>query len=619
MAPAGGRVAVRRPGCKPETRINGVAAHRVKGRIDMAAKEASERFRVARQCARGIGMVSLVFCLTVATLLVMDDARSGAAETVRSDVLSQSLAKGRTSQSDAQAVAFARELDRLARHAYFSSLTFRQGGMVLLVLGLLATAGAFGVAWRLSLSIPDPRNVAERDPARVDRLALNAVLGAGIALLTVAAALEMRRGRTGPSEAERAQRARLTNPDVKPGEAHVCPCKRGTTREAMENQWPFLRGPTSSGRVSFTNAPVAWNGETGQNIKWKTALADGGASTPVVWGNRLFLTSGDAAARTISAYDAETGKMLWSSGVPDGGAKTGDPLPEVGEDTGFAASSPACDETRVYAVFGTGDLAALDREGKILWQVYLGRPKNTYGYASSLVYRGEMLIVQWDQEEHGRILAVDKATGKTLWETPRDAGMSWSTPVLMPLCDKPLLLIHAKQQTCGFELSTGKKLWQVDAVDGEIAPSLAWEGDVWLAANAYSKMVAFKMPPTGDPQQLWAWEDGNLPDVASPVIADGMVYVVTDAGEVMCHELKDGKQIWHKEYPDGFYASPIVADGKLYAVDRAKGVFHIYATGREGRELSANPMGDPIRATPAFANGRIYVRGKKNLWCIEQR
>lgn len=583
----------------------------------VAGKEASERFCVARQCARGIGWVSLVFCLTVAALLVADSVRSGAAETVRAEVLAQSLAKGRSTQADAQAVAFARELDRLARHAYFSSLTFRQGGMALLVLGLLVTAGCFGLAWRLSLSIPDPRGAAEGDPARSDRLALNAVLGTGIVLLVLAAVSEVRRGRAVPPVAERTLRAQLTNPEIKPGEAHVCLCKRGTTRESMENQWPFLRGPTSSGRASFTNVPTAWNGETGQNIKWKTALARGGASTPVVWGDRLFLTSGDAAARTVFAYDAETGKPLWSADVPDGGAKAGEPLPEMGEDAGFAASSPACDETRVYAVFGTGDLAALDREGKIVWQVYLGRPKNTYGHASSLVYSGSMLIVQWDQEEHGRLLALDKTTGKTLWETPRDAGMSWSTPVLMPLCDKPLLLVHAKQQTCGFELATGKKLWQVDAVDGEIAPSLAWDGDVWLAANAYSKMAAFKVPPEGEPQKLWEWEDGNLPDVASPVIADGLAYLVTDAGEVMCHDLKDGKQIWHKEFPDGFYASPVVAAGRLYAVDRAKGVFHVYVLGREGRELAANPMGDPVRATPAFANGRIYVRGQKNLWCIE--
>ena len=579
----------------------------------MACKGMNERFQTLRQCARGTGLVALVFSLTVAVLLAADAVRSGPAETVRSEVLSRALTQGRTESGDTQAVDFARELDRLARRAYFNSLTFRQQGMVLLVLSLIVTAGCFGVAWRLSLGIPDPRTLGGDDPARSDRWAVNAVLAAGTALLIASAALQFRNAR--PSAADRALRARLTNTELKPGEVNICPCRRGTPQVALAEQWPFLRGPDMSGRTTLTNMPVAWNGETGQNIRWKTDLPRAGASTPVVWGDRLFLTAGDATARTVMAYDTATGRQLWSAAIPDG-AKGSAPLPETTEETGFAASTPACDETHVYAIFSTGDLAAVGRDGKIVWQVYLGRPKNTYGHASSLVYCGEMLIVQWDHEEGGRILAVDKNTGKTLWETPREAGMSWSTPLVMPLCDAFVLIVHATSQTWGMELATGKKLWQVEAVGGEVAPSLTWEGDVWLAANCYSRMAAFKMPPEGEPQMLWEWDTGNLPDVASPLIHDGLVYLVTDAGEVRCHDLADGKELWLKEFDDGYYASPVAADGKIYVVDRMKGVFRVYAAGREGTELSVNPMGDAVSATPAFAGDRIYVRGDKHLWCI---
>jgi len=581
----------------------------------MFCKGMAEQVQTLRQCARGVGFVALVFSLTVAALLAADAYHSGPSETVRSEVLTQSLANVRATPQDAQAAAFALELDRLARRAYFNSLTFRQGGMALLVLGLLVTAGCFGVAWRLSLKIPDPRTLGGEDPARSDRLAVNAVLATGIALLLGAAALQIAHGRRATPPADRTLRASLKNPDLKPGEAHVCPCRKGTPQTALAEQWPFLRGPSMSGHASFTNAPVTWNGETGANIRWKTELKQNGSSTPVVWGKRLFLTAGDATARCVTAHDTETGALLWRTEVPDG-TKTGEPLPEAGADTGLAASTPACDEKHVYAVFATGDLAALDHAGKPVWQIYLGRPKNTYGHASSLVYCGEMLIVQWDQEEHGRILALDKNTGKTLWETPRDAGMSWSTPVVMPLCDRFILLIHASQQTWGLELATGKKLWQVEAVTGEVAPSLAWEGDVWLAANCYSKMIAFKLAQQGDPQKLWEWEEGNLPDVASPVIAGGLVYLVTDAGEVSCHDLTDGKQVWRKEFEDGFYASPVVSGNAVYVVDRVKGAFRVFDAGRESRELSVNPLGDPVSATPAFAGGRIYVRAKKHLWCI---
>ena len=149
----------------------------------MTCKGMTERYQTLRQCARGAGFVALIFSLTVAALLTVDWHRSGPAATVRSEVLNQVLAQGRATPQDEQAVSFARELDRLARRAYFNSLSFRQGGMLLLVCGMLATAGAFGIAWRLSLLIPDPRRLAESDPSRADRLTVTAVLASGLVLL----------------------------------------------------------------------------------------------------------------------------------------------------------------------------------------------------------------------------------------------------------------------------------------------------------------------------------------------------------------------------------------------------------------------------------------------------
>ena len=580
----------------------------------MACKGRERRDRTLRQCARGVGLVALVFSLTVASLLAIDAARVGPAETVRSEVLMQALAQSRSESATTQTVAFAREMDRLARRAYFNSFSFRQQGMALMVLGLLITAGCFGVAYRLSLRIPDPRTIDGNDPARADRWAVNAVLAAGALLLVGATILQVRQ-RHADSVADRALRASLVNPALKPGETHVCPCRRGTSAADLAAQWPFLRGPEMSGRTTLTNLPLAWDGTTGKNIRWKSKLPRGGSSTPAVWGQRLFLTAGDEQTRSVMAYDTATGELLWSTDIPDG-AKGGEPLPETSDDTGFAASSPACDESHVYAIFASGDLAALDHDGKIVWQLYLGRPHNTYGHASSLVYCGEMLIVQWDQEEHSRILALDKTCGRTLWETPRTAGMSWSTPLIMPLCDGYVLLVHASGKTCGMELATGKKLWEVEAVTGEIAPSLTWEKDIWLAANCYSRMVAYRMPQEGAPEMLWEWDEGNLPDVASPVIADGLVFLATDAGEVLCHDLADGKQLWYKEFEDGYYASPVAAEGRVYIVDRKKGLFRVYAVAREAKELSVNPMGEAVCATPAFANGQIFVRGHSHLWCI---
>jgi outer membrane protein assembly factor BamB len=585
----------------------------------MLTKERGKKYRLVRQSARNIGFVALVFSLTVAALLATDWMRTDVTATVRSDVLAQALAQGRTASHDEQTVAFARQMDLLARRAYFSGFTFRQSGMFLLVVGLLVTAGCFGLAWRMSLLIPDPRGVAEGDLAFTDRRAVLLVIGSSIVLLLVASAMEMRQARRQPPAAEAALRARLKNPALKPGEEHVCPCRKGTQQAAMDKQWPFLRGPTMNGVASAVTPPTNWDVASGTNIKWKQPLEFKGASSPAVWGERIFLTTGDKEARRVLAYHTETGDRVWDVKIPDGETK-GALLPEPSEDAGFAAASAACDETHVYAIFGTGDLVALDHAGKIVWQLYLGRPDNSYGHGSSLVYCGQMLIVQWDHDKDGKVMAVDKLTGKVLWETPRtDVGMAWSTPLVMTVCDLPQVIVNATHHTWGLEMATGKKLWAVDAVGGEVAPSLSCEGDIWVAANAFSRMIAFKMQPDGTPKQLWLWDDGGLPDVSSPVVFNQLVFFVTDGGDIACHDLETGKRIWEKQSDEGFYMSPIVAEGKMYVADREKGVFRLYAADKEGKELAMIPMGEAVNATPAFVGTRLYIRSTSTLWCVEEK
>ncbi|MDA3923593.1 MAG: PQQ-binding-like beta-propeller repeat protein [Kiritimatiellae bacterium] len=581
----------------------------------MDNKKIIARYELLRQCARGMAFVALVFTFTVGTLLSLDWYKSGQSITVRSEVLERALANVRDNPQNQAAVELARELDQLARHTYFNSMTFRQNGMMLLVLGLIAAAAGFGLAWRLGLQIPDPRGIVSANPEKGDKLAVRALLGAGVCLTVFAVILQVRHSPATKPVADRALRAGLTNKALTNGQQHVCACMLGPKKDELMEQWPNLRGPTMSGRTAIEKAPLKWDGTKGSGIKWKVELPASGSSTPAVWNNKIFITTGSVKARRCYCYDTESGKQLWMTDIPDG-TKSAEELPQVTEDTGFAASSPACDADRVYVIYGTGDLAALDHSGNIVWQRYLGRPENSYGHASSLTYQGEMLLIQWDQDEDAKIMAVNTKSGKIIWETPREVGLSWSSPIVMTSCDKPIVLVHACDSTWGVELATGKKLWEVNAVGGEVAPAVTWEGDTWVAANCYSRMIAFKLKPGADPEQLWIWEDGNLPDVASPVMMDGLIYIVTDSGEVICHDLKDGKEVWLKEFEDGFYASPIIAAGRLYAVDREKGVFRVFETGREGKEIAVNPMGEGVNATPAFVGESIYVRGSKHLWCI---
>ncbi len=573
------------------------------------------RYELLSQCARNMAFVALIFTFTVGALLSLDWYKSGQSTTVRSEVLERALANVRENPENQETVQLARELDKLARHTYFNSMTFRQNGMMMLVLGLIAAAAGFGLAWRLGLKIPDPRGVVSADPAKGDKLAVRALLGAGVLLTLFAVILQVRHSPAKKPAPDRALRASLTNKALTNGQPHVCACMLGPASDELLKQWPNLRGPTMTGRTSIEKAPLKWDAVKGSGIKWKVELPEIGASTPVVWDNKIFITTGNEEARRCYCYDTESGKQLWVTDIPDG-TKTGEELPQVMEDTGHAASSPACDAEHVYVIFATGDLAALSHDGKIIWQRYLGRPMNTYGHASSLTYQGHMLLVQWDQEEHAKMMAVNTVNGETIWETPREVGLSWSSPIVMPTCDKSIVLVHACDSTWGMELSTGKKLWEVNAVGGEIAPSVTWEGDTWVAANDSSRMIAFKLIPGSTPTNLWQNEDGMYPDVSSPVVQDGLIYIANHAGEVACHDLKDGKQIWIKEYDDSFYASPVTAAGHLYVVDRDNGVFLVFETGREAKEIAANPMGEGINATPAFVGDSIYVRGSKHLWRI---
>jgi outer membrane protein assembly factor BamB len=580
-------------------------------------KKMIARITLLRNCARAVAFVILVFTFTVATFLTLDWYKSGHSATVRSEVLERALAGVRENPQNTEALALARELDRLARHTYFNSLTFRQNGMVMLVMSLLLTAASFGLAWRLGLKIPDPRAVVERDPARSDRLAVQALLVAGTLLTIFAVTLQVRHSPAVKSVPDRELRASLTNKALTNGQQNVCACMLGVDRDDLTGQWPNLRGPLMTGRVELESVPLKWDGVTDEGVKWKVELSESGFSTPVLWNDKIFLTTGSRTARRVWCYSTQSGEQLWMTEIPDG-APSGVELPEVTADTGFAASSPACDDQRVYVIFASGDLAALDHSGAIVWSRYLGRPANSYGHASSLTYQGSMLLIQWDQDEDAEIMALNTSDGATIWKTERAEGMSWSTPIVMQTCDKPIVLIHACDSTWGVELATGSKLWDVNAVGGEIAPSITWENDTWVAANCYSRMVAYKLnaDPVLPPKRLWLWEDGNLPDVASPVMSEGLVYYTTDAGEVACHDLKDGKLLWIKEFDNGYYASPIIVDGRLYAVDREKGDFRVFETGREAQELALNPMGEGIFATPVFVEGSIYVRGTGHLWRI---
>ena len=371
--------------------------------------------------------------------------------------------------------------------------------------------------------------------------------------------------------------------------------------------WTRFRGP-ACGVSPWTNAPAAWDGATGAGVLWKTPLALTGVSSPVLWGSVLFITEGNEKDRAVLAFDARDGRQLWRRVVPDGGEGT--PLPPV-SDYGLAIPTPTCDADGVYALFGTGDLAAFSHDGTPKWRMFLGRPKIGYGFASSPCAVNGLVCVQFDHHARGRLLAVEAATGHTAWDQERSRVASWSSLLVVSDADgKPLVVANANGSTTAYDL-TGRMVWDVDGATGEVAPSPAWwEGRIY-AVNIGSRLYCHQV--RGAVEKLWEYR-GHLSDTASPIVVDGLFFMTTGSGVVSCLDAKTGEKLWTQRLA-GAYASLVSSGNRIYMLGR-DGTMRIFAAERAFRLLGACTLGEDVDATPAMTNGRFYIRGSRHLWCL---
>ena len=383
------------------------------------------------------------------------------------------------------------------------------------------------------------------------------------------------------------------------------------TREDFKANQATFRGYMGLGISYHKNIPEKWNGSTGENIKWKVAYSKPGNNSPVIWGERIFISGGDNQARVVTCYNRNTGQLLWEREVKDIPGSPAE-MPRVDAETGLAAPTMAVDGVRVYAIFATGDVIAFDLDGNKVWGRNLGVPNNHYGHSSSLQLWGNKLIVQYDSNTRGRMLTLDTATGKTIWDVERPVNISWASPALIEVKGKIQIVTTSDPYVSGHDLDTGAELWKVEAMMGEVAPSIAYEDGLVFATNEYARLVAVK-PENG---AEYTWEDDEyLAEVSSPVAYNGLLYLATSYGVLVCYDAKSGEKQWEKEFAEGFYSSPMIAEGKLYIIDMG-GVTHILKADRSGTIISEPELGEGGFALPVFADGVIYLRGTKNLFCI---
>jgi len=389
------------------------------------------------------------------------------------------------------------------------------------------------------------------------------------------------------------------------------------TKYILRN-WTNFRGPVASGHAAHANPPLNWSAKEGKNILWKTKVPKPGMNSPVIWGSRLFLTGADESSRQIFCFETDTGKLLWqheADGIP--GSPPKDKLPDVMETSGLAAPTAVTNGRYVAAIFATGDLVCVNMEGKRIWSKNLGVPDNHYGHSSSLISHRNILFVQYDQNKGSQLLAFDLSSGNSVWRVKRGV-ISWSSPVLIDNNGRMELVLTNGKAVDSYDPRTGKLLWHVVCLNGEVASSAAYADGIVYVANEYATASAIDVGNHGSgPKILWQWDEA-LPDATSPVANEDFLILPTGFGVVSCLDVKKGKLLWEHEFDDGFYSSPILVNDRVYIID-IKGRMQIFKMDDEFELLGTSTIGEDAYATPAFVGDRIYIRGVTHLFCIEEQ
>ncbi|KAF0234573.1 MAG: hypothetical protein FD181_3640 [Prolixibacteraceae bacterium] len=592
--------------------------------------------------AQSIAVIAGIFCSVVALLLLLNFWQISKADPIESKALEVLFERLKDDPNNDGLKAEIRSYDLLARKAYFNSQWQIQTGALLLLFGAIVLAFALRVYYSAKAKIEAPEKVLENEiTSRILAQKGIIITGAAVFILAFAASFAsvnyldkfnidaaVAENGTQPADdgiqvidvgsaktdtvqiattGDSTSTAVMATGSVK---SETAPATVVLSVQNIRNNHNSFRGPFGQGISFHKNIPTQWNGTTGANIAWKTAIPKHGYNSAVIWGDKIFVSGSDNQSREVYCFNSADGKLLWT-GVADKIQGSPATPPRVTEDTGLSAPTLATDGNHVYAIFGTGDVIAFDMNGSRVWARNLGVPDNHYGHSSSLLVWDNKLFVQYDTNRGGKVMALNTETGETTWEKIRASKISWASPVLALVDGKYQLILTADPIVAGYDAKTGEELWQVKCMMGEVGPSVGFADGIVVAANEYAKMVAIDVKTH---QVLWE-DDEYLPEASSPLAYNGLVVIATSYGVLACYDLKTGEKYWEHDVGKTFYSSPMYADGKLYMMDN-DGVMRIYEFGKEMKLISESKLGEKAGSTPAFANGKIYIRGDKNLYCI---
>ena len=571
-------------------------------------------------------MVAAVFCLVVCSLLIYDYTRRWADDPIDSPVYLALEAALKQQPKNEQLKEQIRVLDTQLRAEYFRQRNFTAVGAILLLGGVGVFLVAAKTAQSLTPRLPEPGLAApakdlETQWTRVARwgvgvLALAMAGGAVALIVTLPRNLPYATARGGGnSSGDESGGAASAGGNVA---AYPAP-----SAEEIAKNWPQFRGPGGSGGSAYTNVPDKWDGAAGEGILWKVAVPLPGNNSPVVWGPHVFLSGASEEKREVYCFDANSGELLWQREAPSTPQSTAK-VPKVLKETGYAAPSLVTDGRQVFAIFANGDLAAMSVDGELKWSRSLGIPENSYGHAASLVMHEGLVFVQLDQgsqgkDEKSRLYAFRAHDGEIVWQVRRAVPNSWGSPIVIQHDGRWQVIACSDPWVISYSPTDGKELWRAKCLSGDCGVSPVYAGGLLQVGNEYCQWSAIRPDGSGDVTDthiVWSAEDG-LPDTCSPLATEEYVFLMPSASYFTCLDAKTGEMLWDHAFDDDmFTSSPSLVGDRVYLFSNDGDTF-ILKPGREGCEqVGQGSLGEPCVTSPAFADKRIYIRGKEHLYCI---
>ncbi len=394
---------------------------------------------------------------------------------------------------------------------------------------------------------------------------------------------------------------------------------------AVAENWSHWRGPTGNSVSADAQPPIQL--DAASNLRWKVAVEGSGSGSPVVWGDRVYVTSalavgGGRQRFLVHAFDRQSGDRVWQTAV--GEAIPHEPTHSTNT---FASASPCTDGERIYAYFGSWGLHALDSGGGLLWQRDFGdlEMRNGFGEGASPALWRDRLFVPWDHEGASKLFAVDKTNGRTLWSVDRDEPSNWGTPLVVAAAGGAQVVVTGENHVIAYDVQTGSELWRCGGQTSRPAASpVAGDGIVFVASGFRGSFGgAFDPAGRGDladsASVIWSVDD-DTPDIASPTLSGRRLYYTkAKTGILTCVDVATGQPFYERQrLPEigTLYASPVVAGGHVYFSDR-DGTVVVIRDDETFQVVAVNQLPEGIDATLAPVDRQLIIRGSGHLWCFE--